>query len=333
MAHSLSKFGKVGQTFRSWPAGLGAGVILVIAVLYQAVSGELHFFERTPVDVAVSEFGSARLARYSPFTSSFISSIWPQIAVAFFLTLLAARLTGIIAKARKQNPPGAVDEESGSSAVEFILVLPPLLALLLMILQIALIVQAKFVVNYAAFCAARSAIVVIPDEISGGGPPEPRNQLASPNTSQKVEIIRRAAALPVTAISPLPGISFSRGVPFLTDPNAVAELLKLAPFDVGPRSMVGQVMLRAPYAYHEENTAVKVMTLEGVAGRNYRDHDWVTVKVSYRYYLAVPFAKQLFGTSYTGNPIWTTIFGTDFYYPIVEQYTLPMDGEPTAPGL
>jgi hypothetical protein len=211
-------------------------------------------------------------------------------------------------------------------------VLPALTVLLLMILQIALVVQAKFVVNYAAFCAARSAIVVIPDSMTEGGNREPRNQLGNPETSQKVEIVQRAAALPLTSISPLPGLTEARGLPVLTNWNASVELTKLLPFNVWtPRSMLEQVMQRAPYAYYEENTAVKVLTQQGAQQGTFKEHDWVTVKVRYRYYLTVPFASKLFGTAYSGNPISNLIFGAEYYYPIVEQYTLPMDGESTTP--
>jgi hypothetical protein len=170
--------------------------------------------------------------------------------------------------------------------------------------------------------------VVIPDNVSANRTVEPRNHIGNPDTSEKLETIHRAAALPLSAISPLAGFSVETGLPVLTNPDAMVQLLKLIPFDVGSPSMVGQMMLRAPYAYHRENTVVKVLTLEGNEGGSFQEHDWVTVKVTYRYYLAVPFAKKLFGTSYSDNPISNFLFGTNYYYPISEQYTLPVDGEP-----
>jgi TadE-like protein len=328
MAVFHSKWDRLSVTVRSWPAGAAAFAILVLAVSYRLYSqGQFHFFG----DAASQELlPGYRLPQYSMFTSSFVRSILPLTVLGLVLGGLSLRISGAIARAKKIAPARNEDKESGTSAVEFVLVLPALAVLLLMILQIALIVQAKFVVNYAAFCAARSAVVVIPDDVFGR-PSEPRNQVGNPDSSEKVEIIQRSAALPLTAISPLPGFSVARGVPVLTNPAVIADLVKLAPFDVAPRSMMGQVMLRAPYAYHLENTAVKVLTVEGTEGGSFRDHDWVTVKVQYRYYLAVPFAKKLFGTSYSGNPLWNIIFGTDYYYPIVEQYTLPVDGEPMLP--
>lgn len=330
MGLSLFEFARLGRALKSRRAGVVALAVLIVAVLYKAFSSQLDFFGGTPGYADFPDLGGVRFPHYSPFTPSFLSSIWPLTLTAIILSLIALRLAGTIASAKENNSAESFDDQSGTSAVEFVLVLPPLAVLLVMILQIALIVQAKFVVNYAAFCAARSAIVIIPDDLGGtrGRRPESRNELASPDASQKIEIIQHAAALPLTAISPLPGAGVARGLPVLSNADAIVELFKLAPFDVTPRSMMGQVMLRAPYAYDERNTAVKVLTQQGAEGGSFKDHDWVTVKVRYRYYLAVPFAKKLFGTAYSGNPLVNLFLGTDYYYPIVEQYTLPMDGEP-----
>jgi hypothetical protein len=332
MGFSHSKTSEWGGALRSWHAGALACVVLVLAVSYKFYSdGRAGFFFESVAPQEFMELGGRRLPQYSMLTPSLLHSIWPLVLLALILGIVALRLANAMARSRRQTVVVSTDGENGASAVEFVLVLPALAVLLLMILQIALIVQAKFLVNYAAFCAARSAIVVIPDEVGTRNPPEPRNHIGSPETSEKIEIIHRSAALPLAAISPLPGFDVARGVPVLTNPDVMVDLLKLAPFDVGPESMMGQVMLRAPYAYHPDNTAVKVVTADGTEEGTFRDHDWVTVKVSYRYYLAVPFAKKLFGTAYSGNPFWTMIFGTDYYYPIVEQYTLPVDGEPMLP--
>lgn len=329
MGLSHSEMARWGGLLRSWRAGAAALVVLLVAILYKIYSsGQLNLFHSQNVPLDFPELSGGRFPHYSVFTSSFVSSVWPIFALGIVLAVIAIRLAGAIARSANNVNVKEVDAESGSSAVEFVLVIPPLAVLLLMILQIALIVQAKFVVNYAAFCAARSAIVVIPDNVAANRIVETRNHIGNPDTSEKVETIHRAAALPLSAISPLAGFSLETGLPVLTNPDATVQLLKLIPFDVGSPSMVWQMMQRAPYAYDHENTVVKVLTLEGKEGGSFRDHDWVTVKVTYRYYLAVPFAKKLFGTAYSDNPISNFLFGTNFYYPISEQYTLPVDGEP-----
>ena len=327
MGFSLSELRRFGEPLKSWQAGVTAFVLLLVAVSYKIYTSEqLPLFASANKSFDFPELGGARFPQYSAFTSSFIASIWPLTMLAIVLALIAVRLGTAIARSHRPLQNWQQDPQSGTSAVELVLVLPPLTVLMVMILQIALIVQAKFVVNYAAFCAARSAIVIIPDAVSGNGVNEGHNYLGNPDRSEKLGIIHRAAALPLTAVSPMPGLSY----PIITDPNSIGELFKLAPFDVGPRSMMAQVMLRGAYAYHPENTAVKVLTPDGTESGTFREHDWVTVKVSYRYYLAVPFAKRLFGTAYSGG-WWTSLFGAEYYYPIVEQYTLPVDGEPIFP--
>jgi hypothetical protein len=321
MGPLLSELKKFGRAFTSWQAGVLAFVVMVVAVFYGVMKPAAPDFIR---------IDGVTLPQYTTLTSTFVRSLSPWLLGATVLMFISFRLTRALASnsARKKRNG---DAESGTSAVEFVLILPALTVLLLMIFQIALIVQAKFVVNYAAFCAARSAIVVIPDSLMDGGNREPHNQLGNPDTSAKVEIVQRAAALPLTSISPLPGLTEARGLPVLRNPDALVELAKLAPFDVYPRSMLGQAMLRAPYAYLEDNTSVKVLTQQGTQQGAFKEHDWVTVKVRYRYYLTVPFVNKLFGTAYSGNPISNLIFGAEYYYPIVEQYTLPMDGESTTP--
>ncbi len=329
---SRSELARLGGLLRTWRAGAGALVALLVAIFYKVYSSDqFSLFSSKGFSLNLPELSGGRVPRYSVFTPSFVSSVWPISLLAILLAVIAIRLTIAIARSENTVDLNEADAESGSSAVEFVLVIPPLAVLLLMILQIALVVQAKFVVNYAAFCAARSAIVVIPDNVSANRTAEPRNRIGNPDTSEKLETIHRAAALPLTAISPLAGFSAATGLPVLTNPDAMVQLLKLIPFDVGSPSMVEQMMLRGPYAYHPDNTVVKVLTLDGNESGSFKDHDWVTVKVSYRYYLAVPFAKKLFGTSYSNNPISNFLFGTNYYYSINEQYTLPVDGEPMSP--
>lgn len=320
---------RLSSALRSWPAGVAAFVALLFAIAYKVVTASQADFSSSS---GFLELSGGRFPHYSAFTPSFIGSLLPWGVGGMVLAVAALRLSNAIFISRNNYSTTNADDESGSSAVEFVLVLPALAVLLLMILQIALLVQAKFVVNYAAFCAARSAIVVIPDDFSSGRPPERRNQIGNPETSEKVEIIHRAAALPLTAISPLPGFIVTRGVPFLPSVELIVDLGKLLPFDVSP-SIMGQVMQRAPYAYHPKNTAVKVLTPQGAGAGQFKEHDWVTVRVEYRYYLAVPFAKKLFGTAYSENWFWTMVFGTDYYYTIVEQYTLPVDGEQMLPRI
>ena len=226
--------------------------------------------------------------------------------------------------------------ERGVLTLQFVLLVPLLMMLLTTILQIALLIQAKFVVNYAAFCALRSAIVSIPAEMTS---PESRrteshNQINfNDEHSAKLDAIRRAAALPLTAISPVygPGVALSTGT--APDVSLVTQLSRVAllfPGSVGGQDVSHQLLLRAHYAYDRQNTQVEIVIKSNNAQSQGRfdDHDLVTVRVTHRYYLTVPFANRLFGRPFFGSRWWG---GSGFYYPITEEYTLPLEGEPLFP--
>jgi len=250
----------------------------------------------------------------------FLLSLLPYLLAIALMTALLLRMAFRLREAAPPMTPGG-GSEAGAGVAEFIIAFPLLLALMLTILQIALLVQAKFVVNYAAFCAVRSAIVTIPARIRSERQLEERNVIDTRDPdSPKMKIIRRAAALPCVAISPAwrPALIVSTGTAY--DPLAIAPLARLTVF-VPSLDYEKQVMSRAVYAYDARNTFVEVSTQGG-------DHDPVTVRVTHRYYLTVPFASRILGRSYF--PDWFR-FGAGRYYPITEQYTLLNEGEPLYP--
>lgn len=306
--------------------------------------------------------GAALAQQFEPFTQTFIRSLAPYAAALLALVVLTLRLGRRLSEAAGRESPAAgglaAGAQSGASVIEFALLLPFLLTLLLLILQVSLIVQAKFVVNYAAFCAARAAVVTIPAKIYSRRTRryEINNAIhLNHPASPKMRIIRRAAALPCTAISPVMGLSPTSGLknPELMlstqtlplEPSFYEGLLRVALYPGNYKGhWVGQELFqRASYAYDEENTTVEVIR-EGGAGaevefdeqgnqtrqRGLRDHDLVTVRVRFRYYLAVPGANRLIGRAYI--PGWLNFLTrTAYYAEMVEQYTLPLEGEPLHP--
>jgi hypothetical protein len=138
-----------------------------------------------------------------------------------------------------------------------------------------------------------------------------------------MKIVRRAAALPCTTISPAwrPGLVTATGTSY--DPSAVAPLARLAVFAPSP-DYERQVLSRAIYAYDSRNTSVEVAFGRG-------DHGPVTVRVTHRYYLTVPFANRVFGRSYFAGWLGFLRLGGAWHYPITEQYTLLNEGEPPYP--
>lgn len=222
---------------------------------------------------------------------------------------------------------GNYASEAGVSALEFTLLLPFLLTLLLTILQVALIVQAKFVVNYAAYCAARSAIVSIPGGIRSTKTrkQDAHNQIAiNDESAPKMRIIHRAAALPLTSISPLLGGAVAAGTAI--NPSLPGPLARVAAFfSAGAKSASDELVQRAHYAYDNANTKIEIIPRNNAQrGGRFGDHDPVTVRVTYRYYLTVPIAGRILGKAYPG--------GSGRYVEIAEQYTLLNEGEPAFPG-
>jgi len=229
--------------------------------------------------------------------------------------------------------------EDGLVTLQFVLLVPLLLMLLTTILQIAFVMQAKSTVNYAAFCAIRSAIVIIPTEMRSEktGLPEGHNvvRMNDPD-SAKLDAIHRAAALALTAISPVYGANVAAATGTAPDASLAARLEKvvlLFPASVSGKDVSGQILARAPYAYDKQNTRVEISFNN--RGENsgqqsiatFGDHELVTVRVTYRYYLTVPFANRLFGRPYFGS--WWN--GSGYYISISEQYTLPLEGERLCP--
>ena len=314
--------------------GQGAGVWPSLA---QAVWPALA---RGPALPQFAEYAGGGAQAFSPFNATLARSVAPQVACALALLVLAARLAAALTRGgawRRARADEGTQAESGASVVEFALVLPLLLTILLLVFQIALLVQAKFVVNYAAFCAARSAVVTIPAKIysTHTGRYEKSNtlQLNSP-VSPKMNIIRRAAALPVTAISPAlaPRVWLTTGASPIDSSFLVplGQVMLLFPFYADGKYVSGELLTRASYAYDRQNTSVEVIREGSQQRRGFGDHELVTVRVTYRYYLTVPIASRLLGTPYRGG-ILGFITGTGWYYPLTEQYTLPVEGEPLFP--
>jgi hypothetical protein len=224
--------------------------------------------------------------------------------------------------------------ERGASTMEFLLVFPFLLMLLLVILQVALLVQAKLVVKHAANVAARSAATTIAARASSsGGQFEDRNQINQDDPySPKKAMIRWAAAFACLSISPVLNAEVLRTTGTIPDPNLIVPMQQVAmlfPASINGENISQQLLSRAHYAYDRENTQVEILGENGEYKEAFRDHEKITVRVTYRYYLAVPFANRLFGRSYDGAGM---LSRSGWYLPITEQSSVINEGEPTFPA-
>jgi len=187
----------------------------------------------------------------------------------------------------------------GAVVVEFALALPIAMVLSLIMAQSALLMSGNLCVHYAAYCAARSAIVQIPLDVSDD---EPANVLDDGYRSVKLRRVRSAAlwaVMPICPASPLLD-SDPRG-------QTLAEGLEefFGAHWQNPPAWVGSGYLGRKFAYADEYTDVTMMRRIGGVGETieyveltypytYMAHEEVRVEIDHVFYLAVPYAARIF---------------------------------------
>ena len=189
------------------------------------------------------------------------------------------------------------DAQGGAVVIEFALALPIALILVLIMAQSSLLMGGNLCVHYAAYCAARSAIVQIPWDLSPG---EPANVLKE--DSAKFVSIRRAA---VWAVMPISCSSKSYS-PTLGDEttlvNGLREFFRKSDADVP--GWVRRDYLGRKLRYATDYTQVTMLRRTGRGKRaeyvpvsypyTYGENDEVRVAVAHTFYLSVPYAGYLF---------------------------------------
>ncbi len=183
------------------------------------------------------------------------------------------------------------DETGATHVMEFVLTFPFLLTIIALVCQIALLVHAQILVQYAAFNAARSAIVWIPADLDR----ERRNRISTGSRSTKREHIRDAAAISCLPITPKARSIGSAGL------SKIAFL---------------EERLRLKNA--RELTSV---TLEK---SKFKEDDPITVTVEHEYVLRVPIAGRILG-KYKGITS-TLLLGSSFVKPLKAHATLLNQG-------
>lgn len=185
------------------------------------------------LDVALFAAGLAALramARPEAFAdlvaqAAFDREIAFQLALAVALGLFAVLslrfAVRLFRAAQRVSFDPALRAEQGTVMAEFALVLPIVLLMLGTVFQIALIANAALVLRYAAFAAARSAIVSFEADMPGAGsvtnPSSLLDSLQVPPLPEFVDRTRpeHAASLVLASISP----------PMPSDPSPVANAL------------------------------------------------------------------------------------------------------------
>lgn len=158
--------------------------------------------------------------------------------------------------------------EEGTIAVSFILCLPIFLIVLAIVVQYALLVNARVMLDHTAEVAARAAMVCLPSDATAEG------------TASVLPKIRQAACMAAVAISPRAGGEAS------SEAVAVADALQRAGVEL-PGGYA------ARYTYAQE--ALEVRWPDGAYAAQ-PGHD-IELTVRYRFLLTVPGASRFIGAS------------------------------------
>ena len=182
-----------------------------------------------------------------------LASLSAVIGVVCFVTL---------AGLRRRQPALPSDSflkcERGTATLEFALVFPILLFVILMLTQTALAMVGNLFVNYAAFCATRSAIVQIPADYTASGGEGP-NVVTNSSGYTKYDLVHKAA---VFALVPVAGSDTGVGID--TDSFTKGLTSVYASQSKKPPVWIGKLMAgRLAYAYN--NTDMSFMVTSGSA--------------------------------------------------------------------
>lgn len=190
-----------------------------------------------------------------------------------------------------------LNDEGGVATIEFALVLPTAMFIFLILLQTVLMMSAQVFVHYAAYAATRAAIVVLPDGREGGG-----GEMTADEESPENQQIQRAAAF---AVTPICGrLTDTSGDPsrFAGDLGGVFE----AYGQDTPKWVSTFAAGRMAYALRHTDVRLMETTVNSEGAVNFypvnganpsvrlRPKDPVTVLVSHRLHLSVPYASALF---------------------------------------
>ncbi len=196
-------------------------------------------------------------------------------------------------------------DKRGVVFLEFLVVLVPLWIFALCVFQLALIAQANLIVKRSAAAAARSAVVVLPDDPNEyGGEPEmsiARNPLSDDDLSHNFTTLSASSeGGPADALRTLlsGGIVSNLGRSRLNAIRFAAHvpLMPLAPAELG---RTGRPTLRGAIAadrsllsslYHQPFTVA--VTFPGQSG-DFVEGPEITVRVSYAYPCSVPLARWI----------------------------------------
>jgi hypothetical protein len=261
--------------------------------------------------------GAMILAGTGPKAAAGLSSgHWVAAAMTSRLSIVCFIVTGVCAlllsailamlwRAGARGRSGrSRSGQDGNAALEFALALPFALMLVLLMAQSSLLMGGNLCVHYAAYCAARSAIVQVP---SSDGQELP-NMVSDPAFSGKMARIKQAAVWAVMPVSCGDSeIQPSQSVGVTELQNALNGFF--SQYGQQPPTWIADRLTRK-FSYADEYTTVTMdppvnppkyrpygradmLTYPNLQQADYSPED-LTVRVQHTLYLPVPYAAWLF---------------------------------------
>ena len=229
----------------------------------------------------------ARSAMRHAWVASALTSRFSIICAVVLIgcAVLAGGLCWSLWRIGRRARPAGTD---GTAMIEFALVLPVLLGLVLMMIQVSMLLGGNLCVHYAAYAAARAAVVQVPMNLSPPGG-EPANVVWPEGASAKLDRITDAA---VWAVMPV-----SNGRRGGDEADATTLISGLERFfdDYGQaRPAWLDERLARKFHYARDHTYVKLEA--PLSGTAYGPHEDLKIVVEHDLHLAVPLAAKVFAS-------------------------------------
>lgn len=188
-------------------------------------------------------------------------------------------------------------DQRGQAMTEFAVSFPIVLITTLILIQMALMFQAKNVVTYAAYAAARAAIVWIPAEADGEG-----KHAINIDGGDKMDKIHQAAAMACVPISPRASVVLD-GLPIIGD--IASEAFSAMSSMMSSLGLAGEYIDAGIQRYAMSHFATEVILYKatetgfeeqsGEVEWDWPDDADVGVEVRHRYYLPIPLVNRFIG--------------------------------------
>lgn len=202
------------------------------------------------------------------------------LAAALFVTCCVMWRIGVRARLRRRS-------QEGGALIEFALVLPIAMSLVLLLAQASFLMVGHLCVQYSAYCAARAAIVAIPDDLTRLGGEAQNYVEPLPDNSVKQGRILRAAIWAVMPIS-----CSTRDQAPASKPELIDGLEEFFTAYGKPTPGWVRANLERKWQYASDHTFVELAP--PISSDLYGEAEDIQVTVRHTFYLSVPVARTIF---------------------------------------